>query len=53
MTKKVITPVYNPKFKQWQITWNNPDGSYGGVWADTKEECLKEYKQVKDKENKK
>lgn len=38
-----IEPHYNPKFHQYEITWTNKDGGYGGVWGDTKEECLERY----------
>lgn len=36
-------PHFNPKFRQFEITWTNPDGSYGGAWGDTKEECVKNF----------
>ena len=33
---------YNPKFRQYEITWSDGD-EYGGVWGDTEEECLERY----------
>lgn len=46
MKTKTIKPYYNPKFHQYEITWDK-DGVYYGVWGDTEEECLKRYNEAK------
>lgn len=45
MKAKPIKPHYNPKFRQYEISWNNEDG-YGAVWGDTEEECLEKYNKL-------
>lgn len=42
-----MKPSFNLKFHQYEITWSNPDGSYGGVWGNTEEECLKRYNETR------
>lgn len=39
-------PYYNPKFHEWEICWNSSDGSYGGLWGNTKEDCIKRFKKL-------
>ena len=41
-----IKPQYNPKFHKYEITWIDKDGRHGGVWGDTKEECLEKYNEI-------
>ena len=48
----MLKPYYNPKFQQWELSWKSANGSYGAVWGDTEEECMKRYKESFKKEKK-
>ena len=43
---KTMKPFYDHRFNQWCILFTPKNGGYGGVWANSKEACIRKYKEV-------
>lgn len=41
-----MKPFYDRRFNQWCILFTPKNGGYGGVWGNTKEDCIRKYKEV-------
>ncbi|MBQ1759469.1 MAG: hypothetical protein IIZ94_07290 [Prevotella sp.] len=38
--------AYNPKFKEWQMTWYDKDGGEHGIWGDSEETVAEKYEEL-------